>query len=200
MTTYGLVADTIPFRNVDGPGNRFAVFLQGCNLDCLACHNPHTMPRSTPRARQVTVEDLLDQVRRARRHLVLTSPEFDFPGDFAPNVRYVGAILEDPDVENLSSFVGVDAANNTMLHAGSLVDVAGVSVGHHTRADRPTGCSVVLCPQGAVAGVDVRAAAPGTRETDLLRPENTVQQVHAVLLTGGSAYGLDAAGGVMRWF
>jgi L-aminopeptidase/D-esterase-like protein len=58
---------------------------------------------------------------------------------------------------------------------------------------------VVLCPQGAVAGVDVRGAAPGTRETDLLRPLNIVEQVHAVLLTGGSAFGLDAAGGVMRW-
>jgi L-aminopeptidase/D-esterase-like protein len=58
---------------------------------------------------------------------------------------------------------------------------------------------VVLCPQGAVCGVDVRGAAPGTRETDLLRPDNLVEQVHAVLLTGGSAFGLDAAGGVMRW-
>jgi L-aminopeptidase/D-esterase-like protein len=58
---------------------------------------------------------------------------------------------------------------------------------------------VVLCPQGAAAGVDVRGGAPGTRETDLLRPENLVDRVHAVLLTGGSAFGLDAAGGVMRW-
>jgi L-aminopeptidase/D-esterase-like protein len=58
---------------------------------------------------------------------------------------------------------------------------------------------VVLCEEGAVAGVDVRGAAPGTRETDLLRPDNTVEKVHAVLLTGGSAFGLDAAGGVMRW-
>jgi L-aminopeptidase/D-esterase-like protein len=58
---------------------------------------------------------------------------------------------------------------------------------------------VVLCPQGATCGVDVRGAAPGTRETDLLRPDNLVEQVHAVLLSGGSAFGLDAAGGVMRW-
>lgn len=86
-----------------------------------------------------------------------------------------------------------------MLHPGSLVDVAGLAVGHHTRADRPTGCSVVLCPDGVVCGVDVRGGAPGTRETDLLKSENTVDRVHAVLLTGGSAFGLDAAGGVMRW-
>ena len=57
----------------------------------------------------------------------------------------------------------------------------------------------MLCPEGAVAGVDVRGAAPGTRDTDVLSPSNTVQEVHGVLLTGGSAYGLDAAGGVMRW-
>ncbi|MFY7856945.1 MAG: P1 family peptidase [Rubrivivax sp.] len=82
---------------------------------------------------------------------------------------------------------------------GSLTDVAGLSVGHFTHPGRPTGCTVVLCPQGATAGVAVRGGAPGTRETDLLRPEATMQQVHAVLLTGGSAFGLDAAGGVMRW-
>jgi L-aminopeptidase/D-esterase-like protein len=85
------------------------------------------------------------------------------------------------------------------LYPGALTDVDGLAVGHHTRADRPTGCTVVLCPQGATCGVDVRGAAPGTRETDLLAPENLVEQVHAVLLTGGSAFGLDAAGGVMRW-
>ena len=85
------------------------------------------------------------------------------------------------------------------LHPGSLTDVAGLAVGHHTRGDRPTGCSVVLCPQGVVCGVDQRGGAPGTRETDLLKSENTVERVHALLLTGGSAFGLDAAGGVMRW-
>lgn len=75
----------------------------------------------------------------------------------------------------------------------------GLAIGHHTRRDRATGCTVVLCPEGATAGVDVRGGAPGTRETDLLRSENLVSQVHAVLLTGGSAFGLDAASGVMRW-
>lgn len=86
-----------------------------------------------------------------------------------------------------------------ILHPGSLTDIAGLRVGHHTEAARPTGCTVVLCPDGATCGVDVRGAAPGTRETDLLRPDNLVEQVHAVLLAGGSAFGLDAAGGVMRW-
>lgn len=86
-----------------------------------------------------------------------------------------------------------------MMSPGAITDVAGLSVGHATSDWRPTGCSVVLCPQGAVCGVAVRGGSPGTRETELLRPENTVDRVHAVLLTGGSAYGLDAAGGVMRW-
>jgi L-aminopeptidase/D-esterase-like protein len=82
---------------------------------------------------------------------------------------------------------------------GAITDVAGLRVGHCTETRRPTGCSVVLCDGGATAGVSVAGAAPGTRETDLLRPENLIEQVHAVLLSGGSAYGLDAATGVMRW-
>jgi L-aminopeptidase/D-esterase-like protein len=82
---------------------------------------------------------------------------------------------------------------------GSLTDVPGLKVGHFTDPRRPTGCSVVLAEAGAVCGVDVRGGAPGTRETDLLSPVSTVEQVHAVLLSGGSAFGLDAAGGVMRY-
>ena len=85
------------------------------------------------------------------------------------------------------------------LFPGSIIDVQGLKVGHHTDARRPTGCTVVLCEAGVVCGVDVRGAAPGTRETDLLAPGNLVDRVHALLLAGGSAFGLDAAGGVMRW-
>ena len=90
-------------------------------------------------------------------------------------------------------------ATQPELFPGAITDVAGLRVGHFTDARRPTGCSVVLCPQGVVCGVDVRGAAPGTRETDLLRPDNLVEHVHALLLTGGSAFGLDAASGVVRW-
>lgn len=86
-----------------------------------------------------------------------------------------------------------------ITYPGSLTDVTGLEVGHDTSPLRPTGCTVVLARQGAVAGVDVRGAAPGTRETDLLQPANLVQQVHAVCLAGGSAWGLDAASGAMRW-
>jgi L-aminopeptidase/D-esterase-like protein len=80
-----------------------------------------------------------------------------------------------------------------------LTAVEGIKVGHYTMPGRPTGCTVVLAERGAVASVDVRGGAPATRETDLLRPENLVQQVHAIVLSGGSAYGLDAATGVMKY-
>lgn len=82
---------------------------------------------------------------------------------------------------------------------GGLTDVPGLKVGHFTDSRRPTGCTVVLAEAGAVAGVDVRGSAPGTRETDLLDPVNTVSQVHAVVLSGGSAFGLDTATGVVRY-
>jgi len=83
---------------------------------------------------------------------------------------------------------------------GTLTDVPGLKVGHWTNLEAATGCTVILCPEGgAVAGVDVRGSAPGTRENHLLNPVNFVQKVHAVLLSGGSAYGLAAADGVMRW-
>lgn len=81
----------------------------------------------------------------------------------------------------------------------SITRVAGIEVGQFTDTRRPTGCSVVIARAGAVAGVDVRGAAPGTRETDLLHPSNLVDRAHAILLAGGSAWGLDAAAGVMRW-
>jgi L-aminopeptidase/D-esterase-like protein len=86
-----------------------------------------------------------------------------------------------------------DAANTTLTR------VPGIKVGHVTLTGRPTGCTVVLAEKGAVGGVDVRGAAPGTRETDLLSPLNTVDRVHAIVLAGGSAFGLDAASGTVRW-
>jgi len=81
----------------------------------------------------------------------------------------------------------------------SITDVPGIRVGHAQDLAALTGCTVVLCEKGAVGGVDQRGGAPGTRETDLLRPAHLVEKVHAVLLAGGSAFGLDAASGVMRY-
>jgi L-aminopeptidase/D-esterase-like protein len=83
--------------------------------------------------------------------------------------------------------------------AGSITRVPGIEVGHFTDTRRPTGCTVILAREGAVGGVDVRGAAPGTRETDLLDPSNLVEKVHGIMLAGGSSWGLDAAGGAVRW-
>lgn len=81
----------------------------------------------------------------------------------------------------------------------AITDITGIKVGHYTDREAATGCTVILCEMGAVAGADVRGSATGTRETELLRPMNLVEKVHAILLSGGSAFGLNAAGGVMQY-
>lgn len=81
----------------------------------------------------------------------------------------------------------------------TLTDIAGILVGHAHDSEALTGCTVVIIPKGAIAGVEQRGGSPGTRETDLLRPMHLVQKVHAIVLSGGSAFGLDTASGVMRW-
>ena len=86
-----------------------------------------------------------------------------------------------------------------MKRAKSITDVRGIEVGHAQDEEALTGCTVILCRKGAVAGVDVRGGAPGTRETSLLDPVNVVEKVHAIVLAGGSAFGLDAASGVMQY-
>jgi L-aminopeptidase/D-esterase-like protein len=87
----------------------------------------------------------------------------------------------------------------SMAKTDAITDVPGVLVGHWTDEQAATGCTAVLYPDGAVASVDVRGGAPATRDTDLLRAGNLVERIHGVLLTGGSEFGLDAAGGVVRW-
>jgi L-aminopeptidase/D-esterase-like protein len=86
-----------------------------------------------------------------------------------------------------------------MKSNNAITDISGIEVGQAQDGEALTGCTVVLCRKGAVAGVDVRGGAPGTRETDLLNPVNLVEKIHAVVLAGGSAFGLDAASGVMRY-
>ena len=78
-------------------------------------------------------------------------------------------------------------------------DIDGIKVGNAENLEAATGCTVVICEEGATAGVDVRGGSPGTRETDLLNPQNLVDKVHAVMLSGGSAFGLDAASGAMKY-
>jgi L-aminopeptidase/D-esterase-like protein len=96
-----------------------------------------------------------------------------------------------------STFIAFPARGQR--HNDTLTAVTGVKVGHYTLSERPTGCTVILAENGAVAGVDVRGSAPGTRETDLLNPTNLVEKVHAVVLAGGSAFGLASADGVMKY-
>ena len=86
-----------------------------------------------------------------------------------------------------------------MVMYNAITDVLGIKVGHFTDRNAATGCTVILCERGAVAGVDVSGSSPGTRETDLLRPGNSVERVQAIVLGGGSAFGLDAATGVMKY-
>ncbi len=109
-------------------------------------------------------------------------------------IRQLAAVAGVAGVALLTGATGAQRPSSAGLAA-----VAGLKVGHYTMAGRPTGCTVVLAEGGAVGGVDVRGAAPGTRETDLLNPVNSVEKVHAVVLAGGSAFGLDSAGGVMRY-
>ena len=96
-----------------------------------------------------------------------------------------------------AAFAGRGKAEETAV--GGITDVEGIKVGHFTETRRPTGCTVLIFEKGATAGVDVRGSAPGTRETDLLNPVNSVQQIQAILLSGGSAFGLDATSGVVRY-
>jgi len=99
----------------------------------------------------------------------------------------------------VAASVTVWGAQTPSAPAGSITDVPGIRVGHHTLTARPTGCTVILAPPNTVGGVDQRGGAPGTAETNLLAPENMVNVVHAIVLSGGSAYGLDARGGVMTY-
>lgn len=85
------------------------------------------------------------------------------------------------------------------MYRGYITDIEGIKVGHSTSMEGLTGCTVIICEEGATGGVDVRGSAPGTRETDLFKAENMVDRVHGVVLSGGSAFGLEASSGVMKY-
>lgn len=108
------------------------------------------------------------------------------------------SVLKFQSSKGVHAFNGSQAGSSVGAERG-LTAVSGLKVGHHTLEARPTGCTVIIAEAGAVGGVDVRGGAPGTRETDLLNPVNTVPQVHAIVLSGGSAFGLAAADGVMKY-
>lgn len=107
----GLVADTVPFSWVDGPGNRYVVFLQGCNFDCTACHNPHTIPLATPRARVLTVEDVLDDLRPHHRFLsgiTVSGGEATLQPDFLRDL--FAAVKADPELAHLTTFLDTNGS------------------------------------------------------------------------------------------
>lgn len=107
----GLLADVVPFSWVDGPGNRFVVFLQGCNFNCVACHNPHTIPLDTPRARVVGVPVLLDEVRPLHRFLsgvTLSGGEATLQPDFA--AALFSAVKADAELGHLTTFLDTNGA------------------------------------------------------------------------------------------
>ena len=123
----GLLADVVRFSWVDGPGNRFAVFFQGCNLDCLACHNPHTMPRGTPRAREVGVEQLMDEIRPVAPYLsgVTTSG-----GEATLQAAFVrawfAALRDDPMTAGLTRYVDSNGCADDATWDLLLPDADGV--------------------------------------------------------------------------
>ncbi len=135
----GLLADTIPFSWVDGPGNRFAAFFQGCNLDCIACHNPHTIPRRTPRARPVTVEELLGEVRRVAAFLsgvTVSGGEATLQAPFV--AAWFAALRDDPATARLTRYIDSngcadDATWNLLLPVtdGVMLDLKALDVATH---------------------------------------------------------------------
>lgn len=107
----GLLADVVPFSWVDGPGNRFVVFMQGCNFDCRACHNPHTIPLATPRARVVTVQNVLDDLRPVHRFLSGITVS---GGEATQQPAFVAALFQavkaDPDLAHLTAFLDTNGS------------------------------------------------------------------------------------------
>ena len=89
--------------------------------------------------------------------------------------------------------------SSDLMEVANITDIKGIKIGHAQDVEGGTGCTVILCEEGAYAGVDVRGGGPASRETELLKPVNMVEQIHAVILSGGSAYGLDAGSGAMQY-
>jgi pyruvate formate lyase activating enzyme len=123
----GLLADIVPFSWVDGPGNRFTVFFQGCNLDCLACHNPHTLPRQTPRARRVTVDSLLEEVRGHAPFLsgvTVSGGEATLQADFV--AAWFTALGDDPATHRLTRYIDSNGCANDETWDQVLPETDGV--------------------------------------------------------------------------
>jgi pyruvate-formate lyase-activating enzyme len=148
----GLLADVVPFSWVDGPGNRYVLFLQGCNFACSACHNPHTIPLATPRARMVTVEQVLDDVRRTRRFLSGITVS---GGEATLQPRFVAelftAVKADPQLAHLTTFIDTNGSAprevwDRLLPVtdGTMVDLKAFDPEVHLRLTGTTNTSVLM--------------------------------------------------------
>ena len=147
----GLLADVVPFSWVDGPGNRFTVFLQGCNLDCLVCHNPHTMPLQTPRARSVTVAELVDEVRPQAPYLsgvTVSGGEATLQAPFV--AAWFDALHEDPDTAGLTRFVDSNGCADDSVWdlllprtEGVMLDLKALDLGTHLELTGSSNFSVL---------------------------------------------------------
>ena len=135
----GLLADVVPFSWVDGPGNRYVLFLQGCNFGCTACHNPHTIPLATPRARVVSVPQMLDDVRRVRRFLsgvTVSGGEATLQPDFIHDL--FAGLKDDPELGDLTTFVDTNGSASREVWDlllpvtdGVMVDLKALDPGLH---------------------------------------------------------------------
>jgi len=147
----GLLADVVPFSWVDGPGNRYVLFLQGCNFACAACHNPHTIPLATPRARVVTVEQVLDEIRRMHRFLsgvTVSGGEATLQPQFVAD--FFAALKSDPALAHLTTFVDTNGSAprevwDRLLPVtdGAMVDLKAFDPEVHLRLTGATNTSVL---------------------------------------------------------
>ena len=148
----GLLADVVPFSWVDGTGNRYVLFLQGCNFACSACHNPHTIPLATPRARMVTVEQVTDELRRTHRFLsgvTVSGGEATLQPTFV--FDFFAAVKTDPDLAHLTTFVDTNGSAprevwDRLLPVtdGAMVDLKAFDPEVHLRLTGTTNTSVLL--------------------------------------------------------
>ena len=147
----GLLADVVPFSWVDGPGNRYVLFLQGCNFACTACHNPQTIPLGTPRARLVTVEEVLEDVRRAHRFLsgvTVSGGEATLQPSFVFDL--FAALRSDPQLAHLTTFVDTNGSAPRQVWDrlmpvidGAMVDLKAFDPEVHLRLTGATNTSVL---------------------------------------------------------
>jgi pyruvate formate lyase activating enzyme len=206
----GLLADVVRFSWVDGPGNRYAVFLQGCNLDCLACHNPHTMPLRTPKARVVAVEELVDDVARLAHFLsgvTVSGGEATLQAPFV--AAFFTALRDDPRTARLTRFVDSNGCASSSVWDlllpvtdGVMLDLKSLDVATHLELTGSTNAQVLasldrLVREDRLAEVRLLVVPGHNDEEHLLRRTGLYLADHApgvpVTVIGFRPHGVRAA-------